>query len=193
MLDTSSPARREQHEDKHHSVAVSLGAKSPYWAVQSLHGVDLSLRAEHMARHPLRPVSEIMSTQVVPFTAQTTIQEATQVMLERQISGAPVVDEHHKPIGIVSKTDLLEAWHEHHKSPDAAGETLVGNIMVPYLLAAQHSSPIALAAALMAYEGVHRLLVLNEKSVMVGIVTSLDILRWLGNLSGFLLAKPGPV
>lgn len=194
MLDTSSTAN--QTEPQHARTGAPTHdqtTKKPSWAAQPIKGVDLSQRAGHMARHPNRPVSEIMSSQVVSFTAKTSIQEATRVMLARQISGAPVLDEQRKPIGIVSKTDLLEAWQEHHKSPNHASETLVGDIMVPYLLAAQHSSPIALAAALMAFEGVHRLLVLNEQSAMVGIVTSLDILRWLGNLSGFLLAEPGPV
>jgi CBS domain-containing protein len=150
-------------------------------------------RAESLERGPERPIREIMSTEVVAFTAQTSIQEATRIMLDRQISGAPVVDEARRPIGIVSKTDLLEAWYEHHKSQDDAASSEVGHIMVPYLLAAQHTAPIALAAALMAYEGVHRLLVLDEQSAMIGIVTSLDILRWLGNCSGFFMNKPGPV
>lgn len=193
MLDSSSTAKRGQQSHAPTVRPHDTSGASPAWAAQAIRGVDLSLRAEHMARHPHRPVSEIMSSEVVSFTAQTSIREATQVMLERQISGAPVLDEQRRPIGIVSKTDLLEAWHEHHKSAEQSTEIQVGNIMVPYLLAAQHSSPIALAAALMAFEGVHRLLVLDEQSAMVGIVTSLDILRWLGNLSGFLLAKPGPV
>lgn len=195
MLDTSATARslQKRQDDASPQNGAPRGATSPFWAAQPVSGVDLSMRAEHMARHPHRPVSEIMSTHVITFTAQTSIEEATRVMLDRQISGAPVVDDNNKPIGIVSKTDLLEAWHEHVKSPQGAEPTVVGNIMVPYLLAAQHSSPIALAAALMAYEGVHRLLVLNEQSAMVGIVTSVDILRWLGNLSGFLLTKPGPL
>jgi len=194
MLDTSATARplNKGEDDAHPTRHVHHGKASAFWAAQPLADIDLSARAEHMARHPHRPVSEIMSTKVVTFTAQTSIQEATRVMLQRQISGAPVVDDDNKPIGIVSKTDLLEAWHEHTKSPEPPEPTVVGNIMVPYLLAAQHSSPIALAAALMAYEGVHRLLVLNEQSAMVGIVTSVDILRWLGNLSGFFLSKPGP-
>ena len=195
MLDTRATARplNKREDDAYPQAPAHRGRAPTIWAAQSVAGVDLSARAEHMARHPHRPVSEIMSTEVITFTAQTSIEEATRVMLERHISGAPVVDESNKPIGIVSKTDLLEAWHEHVKSPEPAEPTMVGNIMVPYLLAAQHSSPIALAAALMAYEGVHRLLVLNEQSAMVGIVTSVDILRWLGNLSGFLLTKPGPL
>lgn len=134
-----------------------------------------------------------MTRDVIRFRQDVPIETATQVMLDRRISGAPVVDEDGKAIGIVSKTDLLEAWHEHDKArqrgevaADAQQSgTVVGDIMVPYLLAAQDSSPISLAAALMAYEGVHRLIVLDEEQQMVGIVSTLDVLRWLAQLSGF--------
>jgi len=160
------------------------------------------------------PVSSIMSTRIISFTADTTVETATRTMLERGISGAPVVDEAGRPIGMVSKTDLLEAWYEQGKAEaDEAAEegeltvqqggytcslgggfhvehtqsVAVGDIMVPYLLAVSSRAPISLAAALMAYEGVHRLLVLNESNEMVGIVSSLDVLRWLAQLSGFCL------
>jgi CBS domain-containing protein len=195
MLETS-PMRPEHAADEGDTSTFVRPVNRPPHApcgVQVLGEVDLTQREAHMARHPNRPVSEIMSTQVVSFSADTSIAQATEVMLAKAISGAPVCDDARRPIGIVSKTDLLEAWHEHQKSGDSQITTVVGDIMVPYLLAAQNSSPIALAAALMAYEGVHRLLVLDDQSNMVGIVTSLDILRWLGNLSGFLLTKPGPL
>lgn len=157
---------------------------------------DISAPKRHKApgaqsREPHSPVREIMTRNVVTFAQDVPIEAATQTMLHKRISGAPVVDDHGKPIGIVSKTDLLEAWHEHDKAKqrgeavDGPSGTVVGDIMVPYLLAAQDSSPISLAAALMAYEGVHRLLVLNEDQQMVGIVSTLDVLRWLAQLSGF--------
>lgn len=155
------------------------------------------------------PVATIMSTRVVTFPNDMSIEAATALLLERGISGAPVVDEAGRPIGMVSKTDLLEALHGYGDGdaddatagptgevPKALGEgfhveqrsrIVVGDIMVPYLLAVSNRSPISLAAALMAYEGVHRLLVLDEANTMVGIVSALDVLRWLAQLSGFCL------
>lgn len=145
------------------------------------------------------PVSSIMTARVVSFTADTPADQATRLMLEKGISGAPVVDEAGRPIGMVSKTDLLESLYESLKADteEQANAALserkveqssaVGDIMVPYLLAVSSRAPIALAAALMAYEGVHRLLVLDENNNMVGIVSSLDVLRWVAQLSGFCL------
>ena len=157
------------------------------------------------------PVSAIMTCEVISFEASTDIVTATRVMLERGISGAPVLDETGRPVGMVSKTDLLEAWHAQSQLPgpvpaglgaepalaalpvkvqdETATAVIAGDIMVPYLLAVSSRAPISLAAALMAYEGVHRLLVLNESNQMVGIVSALDVLRWLAQLSGFCLPR----
>lgn len=130
--------------------------------------------------NPNLPVAQIMTHNVIVFETHTSIPQATATLLEHTITGAPVVDATGRPIGMVSQTDLLEAWQQAHqqKTTPTQSET-VGDIMLPYLLAVSHHAPISLAAALMAYEGVHRLIVLDEKNQMVGIVTSLDILRWL--------------
>ncbi len=150
------------------------------------------------------PVRCIMTAKVISFTQETSLEEATRVMLARGISGAPVVDGGGRPVGMVSKTDLLEAWHEHgpqapagsqpevpalvsHRRAAGPEAVRVGDIMVPYLLAVSGQSPISLAAALMAYEGVHRLLVLDDSNKMEGIITALDVLRWMAQLSGFSL------
>jgi CBS domain-containing protein len=174
------------------------------------------------------PVSSIMTAEVLSFRTTTTVVEATRTMLDRGISGAPVLDGQGKPVGMLSKTDLLEAWHDHGpvaadpeeqqmasagkatavpqlcmqgadragagmaRAPEAAfgrKEPSVGDIMVPYLLAVPSQAPISLAAALMAYEGVHRLLVLDDSNNMVGIVSALDVLRWLAQLHGFCLPR----
>jgi CBS domain-containing protein len=43
------------------------------------------------------------------------------------------------------------------------------------------------AAALMAYEGVHRAPVVSVDDRVVGIVSSLDVLKWLGRHYGFVV------
>ena len=47
-----------------------------------------------------------------------------------------------------------------------------------------HSS-IARAAALMSYERVHRVVVLSPSRAVVGIVSAMDVLRWLARNDGY--------
>jgi CBS domain-containing protein len=52
-------------------------------------------------------ISDIMSTDVVTAGPDTTILEATKLLVEHNISGLPVVDENKKLLGVVSEKDLL--------------------------------------------------------------------------------------
>ena len=153
------------------------------------HSWDLGL-LEHADAHPLpavddTPVASIMTAKVVCFPTHMPVQDVAALLLDRGISGGPVVDAAGHPIGVISKTDVLSALH--YAEDDSDEPVLIGDVMVPYILAISYRSPISLAAALMAYEGVHRLLVLDDAKVMVGIVSVLDVLRWLAQLSGFCL------
>ena len=44
----------------------------------------------------------------------------------------------------------------------------------------------------MAYEGVHRLPVIDDARRVVGLVSSLDVLHWLGQRAGYLMRRESP-
>ena len=60
---------------------------------------------------------------------------------------------------------------------------------MPIAFTLPESASIAHAAALMAYENVHRIPVVASDGSVVGIIAALDILRWLAVNAGF--ALPG--
>jgi CBS domain-containing protein len=62
-----------------------------------------------------------------------------------------------------------------------------GDVMSPIVLALHESSNIGQAASLMAFEGVHRLPVVADGGEVVGILSALDVLRWFGRRSGYLI------
>jgi CBS domain-containing protein len=51
--------------------------------------------------------------------------------------------------------------------------------MTPYLITVEEDTPIREVAARMAKWGIHRLIVVDEDDQICGIVTSLDVLRWV--------------
>lgn len=53
------------------------------------------------------PVTEVMSKPVVSVSSEMTIEEAARVFVERDISGAPVVDSDGKLLGLVEDDDLV--------------------------------------------------------------------------------------
>lgn len=50
---------------------------------------------------------EIMSTNVISVPGETTIKEIAEILIEKKISGVPVIDEQENLIGIVTEGDLL--------------------------------------------------------------------------------------
>ncbi len=54
-------------------------------------------------------VADIMTKQVVTVHQHWTVEEAADVMLERKISGAPVVDDEDRLCGVITQTDMFKA------------------------------------------------------------------------------------
>ncbi len=123
-------------------------------------------------------VGEIMT--VAPRCVAPTLPVAalTALLLEHNLSGVPVVDAAGKPVGVVSKTDLVR----HCQAPEGA---TVADIMMPMVFAIAHDVTIAQAAALMAGEGVHRLPVVDDRGAVCGILSALDIVRWVAAEAGY--------
>jgi predicted transcriptional regulator len=120
-----------------------------------------------------RPVRAVMETNVFWIAADMPLDSAAKALAERQFSGAPVTARDGRIIGMISKTDLTEFYGPSHELRVAR------DVMTPELLAVSPDEPLQRAVQLMAFEGVHRLLVLDEQDRLLGIVTSMDVLREL--------------
>jgi acetoin utilization protein AcuB len=59
-------------------------------------------------------LGQVMTHEPYTVTAATPIQQAARIMLERKVSGLPVVDEDNRPVGIITETDifrmLIDQW-----------------------------------------------------------------------------------
>jgi CBS domain-containing protein len=65
------------------------------------------------SRKPATPgniASEIMAKQVVTIPISCTLSGAAMILQENHITGAPVVDNHNKLVGMLSQTDLVRYW-----------------------------------------------------------------------------------
>lgn len=168
-------------------------------------------RSTNAGRIALTPIADIMTRSVVCVDPEMTLPSLMTLLLSRNISGVPVVDGAGHPIGVVGKTDLVREFSEsagtdvaessrfvvHGYEVDLgpgyhlerARERCVRDIMMPLSFTLPESAPIARAAALMAYEGVHRVVVISPSGNVVGILSALDVLGWLARESGYLMSK----
>lgn len=123
------------------------------------------------------PVTAVMRTAVVTVRADLPIAQLAELMLARDLSRAPVVDDGGRPIGMVAWSDLARAGR------DAA---TVGDVMMPLAFTIAESASLARAAALMAHEGIGRVIVRAADGRIAGMVSSDDVMRWLARQEGYL-------
>lgn len=125
------------------------------------------------------PIGALMSREVICVSASLRRAEAFALFLDRGITGAPVVDEAGRPLGMLARSDLLRAAIERPQP------STVADIMLPLAYTLAENDALSRGAALMAAEGVHHLPVIGDYGRVVGLVSTLDITRWLARQSGY--------
>lgn len=124
----------------------------------------------------MRTVADIMETNVHWLPEDMPLERAAQELVAWQVTGAPVCARDGTIVGVVSMADVLELY-------GTVGElSFVHDAMTPEVLSVAAEEPIERAVDLMAFEGVHRLVVVDRHDRLAGIVTSMDVLR---ELAGF--------
>ena|SRR5438105_4569699 len=63
-------------------------------------------------QEPVNSTTEPVTTPVVPLPEETTIHDALELMGDKGIVAAPVLDERGQPIGVLSRTSVREATQE---------------------------------------------------------------------------------
>jgi CBS-domain-containing membrane protein len=124
-------------------------------------------------------VASIMSKSVICVTPSWTLRELMALLVTGDIGGVPVVDDNWRAIGIVSKSDVVRHISEHGT---VEGVT-VADCMLPLAMTVTPRTLVPRVAALMAWEGIHRLPVCGPAGDVVGIVSTLDIARWVAKVA----------
>lgn len=128
------------------------------------------------------PVASILRRETVCVRPETSVTELASLLLDRAIGCVPVVDADGRPIGIVSRSDLLKG-----EAAVVGDAKTAADIMTCTPISIPETIPISDAAAIMAFEGVHHLPALGSLGRCVGVLSSLDVLRWLARHDGYVV------
>jgi CBS domain-containing protein len=135
-------------------------------------------------------VRDLMTRNVLTLTAETPLRRAAELLARERISGAPVVDDAGRVVGVLSEADvlvkasavaprsgllgwLLEPATDYH---DKIAATRVEEAMSAPVVTIAPDRGVHEAASLMIDESVNRLPVIEDRE-LVGIVTRADIVR----------------
>lgn len=137
--------------------------------------------------------ADIMTRDVVCLNEELDLHECEKILLERAISGAPVVDTEGRLLGVLSKTDLLSHHYVSGEEEGGAADSprvqtprgthvfryempTARDVMTPVPCIATEWATIGELATLMVRREVHRIVICRQRKV-VGIVSSMDVLR----------------
>jgi len=130
-------------------------------------------------------IRNLMTTEVATIEKSASLKEAARILIERSISGMPVVDEHGDLVGIVTEGDVLHQETLRHPATtlksflQGAEERAlsVEQAMTKKVKTIGDEADHTEAARLMETSGVKRLPVTNSDGRLVGILSRSDILK----------------
>ena len=135
---------------------------------------------------------DLMSRDVICIPATASLRTAARRLIESGVTGAPVVDDDGRCVGVLSHTDLARFLAREQPCPVAENEvfaewqlddveSLPGEEVARYLtrsaITASGLTRIGELAELMCDARVHRVLITDPRGKVIGIVSSLDVLR----------------
>ncbi|HEY88374.1 MAG TPA: CBS domain-containing protein [Thermoflexia bacterium] len=134
---------------------------------------DLPLSILHELTYEIQ-VSEVMSPQISTLPSTISMRDVKNVMRSQRISGIPIVSaEQQKLLGLVSVEDLIRALEQNKL--DAA----VTEFMATNLITALDEEPVVEALKRLERTGFGRLVVVDKKGNLAGILTKGDIMAGL--------------
>ncbi len=179
--------------DAHH-------VSQPIQLVYGRHGARIERRLSCAARDPelsqvptiadLVPVTQIMTREVTCAHRDLPAVKVVELVVRNRIGCVPVVEAPGRPIGMVTKLDLVEQLLLLQGGfdcpiPNDLTPRTAFELMMPLAITLGERATIAHAAALMDSEDVHHIPIVDGAGQMIGIVSTMDIVRWLARNDGF--------
>jgi CBS domain-containing protein len=127
--------------------------------------------------------------------ADLPVEKVVDLLVDNYIGCLPVVDEGACPIGMITKRDLVEPFASRARSvrpPPGDDPATAAMIMLPIVLSLDEHATVLQAAAMMARQDMHHVPVISPKGRLVGIVSALDIVRWLARNDGIAVENASP-
>jgi signal transduction histidine kinase/CheY-like chemotaxis protein len=147
-------------------------------------------RTTNRTRAARGTVRDVMSREVVCVFGDLGIDTLEELLLDRDLSGVPVIDPARRLVGYVAMTDIVREHHDRGNDGEPverlawgfhaeAAPRTVADVMTPVAFELAESCSLLTAIEMMTSRHLHRVPVVSEDGVLVGIVTAGDVLRFL--------------
>ena len=124
-------------------------------------------------------IREIMSPRLISIGEKASVEDALKLMYEKNVGGLPVVDEETRIRALITEHDFAKL---------VAGVNTgikVEEFMSPTVITANGQMSIEKTTKMMVQQGGFRKLPVVQDSILIGMVTASDIMRYLGSGEAF--------
>ncbi|MBI2921709.1 MAG: CBS domain-containing protein [Planctomycetes bacterium] len=125
-----------------------------------------------------RCARDLMSSPVISLPRAATVREAAHILLDNRLSGAPVVDEAGKPVGVFSFRDMAKYFLDpalETGGTGTAGMAKISELMTPKIQSVRPEATIEECRRAMRQHKTHRMLVQDAGGKIVGIISASDL------------------
>ena len=140
---------------------------------------------ERSASFARSPVAQIMSRDLVCAHPALATEVLAELLVRDRIGCVPVVDKHGRPVGLITKRDLVEqllvvgpVGTDTPTTRSLLPRTAM-ELMLPVAITLTEDATVEQAATVMTRESVHHLGIVDADGRLVGVVSALDIVRGL--------------
>jgi CBS domain-containing protein len=105
--------------------------------------------------------------------------EVVAALAERGRGAAPVIDERGRPLGVVSRADVLIHEYERQRSVTPsleADDTRAEDMMTPAVFSVTPETPVEKVVEQLLEFNVHQLFVVDNDQLVVGVISAHDLL-----------------
>ncbi|MEM3725368.1 MAG: CBS domain-containing protein [Candidatus Bathyarchaeia archaeon] len=132
------------------------------------------------------PIKLIMTKDVFAVKATAKIGDAIGLMKERNLGGLPIVDEENRVKAIITERDIASLF------ADKISGVKVADVMSKKVVTALFKTTIFEAEKTMVTQGFRRLPIISDDK-LVGIITTMDIIRFFGSGKVFEYLRSGTI
>jgi CBS domain-containing protein len=141
----------------------------------------IRLRRKKKIEEKVLLVSDLMTKNIIPVYSNQNLSEVAKLLIEKNISGAPVLDRN-LFVGEISKTDILRIVNKNDLSElikedfEKLEKIMVYEIMKKPICILENET-VEKAKKMMDKFKIRRLLVIDKKKRLIGIITRTDLLK----------------
>ena len=133
-----------------------------------------------------QPIRVVMTKNVASVRTSAKISEAMELMTEKNLGGLPVVDDENRVKAIITERDIANMF------ADRISGIKVANLMSEKVITALPKTTIFEAEKTMTTQGFRRLPIISDGKV-IGIITTMDIIRFFGSGEVFKYLQSGTI